>query len=185
MAGALHNGRLGLALVRGLVEMHGGSVCVASEGLGKGAEFTVRFPLEAGAPRAKPAAGAVTGDGVWRRVLVIEDNIDAAESLRDVLELDQHTVEVAFSGADGLDKARAFKPELVLCDIGLPGMDGYEVARRMRADAQLRGATLVALTGYAAPEDIIRCTQAGFDSHLAKPPDIAALQRLLSGIANG
>ncbi|OFZ73476.1 MAG: hypothetical protein A2W04_02720 [Betaproteobacteria bacterium RBG_16_64_9] len=97
----------------------------------------------------------------------------------------QHTVEVAFSGADGLDKARAFKPELVLCDIGLPGMDGYEVARRMRADAQLRGATLVALTGYAAPEDIIRCTQAGFDSHLAKPPDIAALQRLLSGIANG
>jgi CheY-like chemotaxis protein len=170
---------LGLALVKGLVDMHGGSVTVASDGLGKGAEFVVRLPLESAEPHAPepPPSGA---EARPRRVLVIEDNVDAAESLKDVLEFHEHTVEVAFNGPQGLDKARAFGPDVVLCDIGLPGMDGYDVARAMRADPALRGARLVALTGYAAPEDVARSKEAGFDVHLAKPPTLEKLAEALA-----
>jgi CheY-like chemotaxis protein len=115
-------------------------------------------------------------------VLVIDDNVDAADSLRDVLELEGHQVEVAYSGRDGLDKARRYQPEVVLCDIGLPDMDGYDVARAFRSDPDqaLRSAYLVALTGYALPEDLARATAGGFDEHLAKPPDIAKLERILA-----
>ena len=171
---------LGLALVKGLVEMHGGTVSAESQGLGKGAEFTLRFPLatEAGAPETAPARGSLEGRS--RRVLVIEDNLDAAESLREVLELAGHAVEVALSGAEGIEKARAFRPDVVLCDIGLPGMNGYEVARAMRADPALRGVTLVALTGYAAPEDMAKTREAGFDLHLAKPPSAEKLEEALA-----
>jgi len=171
---------LGLALVKGLVEMHGGTVSVESDGLGKGAEFTVRFPLEAARmPAAAPVRAGATNGGA-RRVLVIEDNVDAADSLREALEYDDRTVEVAYSGAEGIKKARAFRPDVVLCDIGLPGMDGYAVARAMRGDPELSRVSLVALTGYALPEDVTKARAAGFDGHLAKPPNIEALERVLS-----
>jgi PAS domain S-box-containing protein len=171
---------LGLALVKGLVEMHGGTVSVESEGLGKGAEFTVCVPLEAArTPVVAPVRRAASSDGA-RRVLVIEDNVDSADSLRDVLALRRHTVEVAYSGAEGLEKARSFKPDVVLCDIGLPVIDGYEVARTMRADPELGRIPLIALTGYALTEDVARARAAGFDGLLAKPADIDALERVLS-----
>jgi two-component system CheB/CheR fusion protein len=170
---------LGLALVKGLVEMHDGTVSVESGGLGKGAEFTVRLPLESRElPAAAPERSAVA-EGP-RRVLIIEDNVDAAESLREALEFGEHTVEVAFSGAEGIEKARAFRPDVVLCDIGLPGMDGYEVAKAMRAEPALRSVVLVALSGYAAPEDVARSRKAGFEHHVAKPPVMKKLEQILA-----
>jgi CheY-like chemotaxis protein len=113
-------------------------------------------------------------------VLLIEDNEDAAESLKAALELGGHTVELAFDGADGLEKARRFRPDAALCDLGLPGMDGYQVARSLRADPALRGLFLVALSGFASPEDVERSRQAGFDRHVAKPPDPKELEQLLA-----
>jgi two-component system CheB/CheR fusion protein len=113
-------------------------------------------------------------------VLIIEDNIDAADSLRAVLEISAHEVEVAHRGPEGLAKARQFQPEIVLCDIGLPGMDGYEVARAFRADETLKDIFLVALSGYALPEDLQRAREAGFARHLAKPPSIEKIQALLN-----
>jgi PAS domain S-box-containing protein len=171
---------LGLALVKGLAELHGGSVSAASEGLGKGAVFTVCLPLDGTAASAMPAPRDVDRKAVPRRVLVIEDNEDAADTLRDVLALDEHVVEVAYSGPDGIAKARAFHPEIVLCDIGLPGMDGYQVARAMRADPELGCARLVAVSGYAQPEDVAMSKDAGFDAHLAKPPSIDTLHRAMA-----
>jgi two-component system CheB/CheR fusion protein len=126
-------------------------------------------------------AAEATGELRGRRVLVIEDNVDAAESLRDVLELDGHVVAMAFDGADGLAKAREFRPDLVLCDIGLPGIDGYDVARAFRSDVALAAVHLVALSGYAQPEDVKRARQAGFDAHLGKPPSMEALRSALFG----
>jgi PAS domain S-box-containing protein len=171
---------LGLALVKGLVELHGGSVSVASEGLGKGAAFTISLPIDISVAQATARRGLGKASEP-RRVLVIEDNEDAAQSLRDVLELDEHLVEVAYSGRDGIDKARVFHPDIVLCDIGLPEMDGYEVARAIRADPVLGHVGLIALSGYAQPEDVAMAKEAGFDAHLAKPPSVEALERALVG----
>ncbi len=169
---------LGLALVKGLVELHGGEVCAHSDGLGKGAEFIVELPLgEAKDGKSIPKAGHPTGRR--RRVLIIEDNLDAAQSLREVLEFGDHLVEVAHDGAEGLTKARRFMPEVVFCDIGLPGMDGYGVARAFRCDEALKGVFLVALSGYALPEDLKRAWEAGFDRHVAKPPSLERLEELL------
>jgi CheY-like chemotaxis protein len=117
-----------------------------------------------------------------RRILVIEDNEDAADTLRDVLELSDHKVEVAYNGPDGLRKARAFGPDVVFCDVGMPGMDGYEVARTLRADPALRSTHLVALTGYTQPEDVERATKVGFDDHIAKPPSINQITALLDAL---
>jgi two-component system CheB/CheR fusion protein len=170
---------LGLALVKGLVEMHGGDVCAHSDGPGKGAEFVVELPLEATA--ADQAVPTVVGaKQSRRRVLIIEDNIDAADSLREVLAFGGHVVEVAYNGPEGLARAREFKPEVVLCDIGLPGMDGFEVARAFRADAALKAVFLVALSGYALPEDLQRAQEAGFDRHLAKPPSFEKIEEALA-----
>jgi CheY-like chemotaxis protein len=170
---------LGLALVKGLVEMHGGRVTARSEGPGKGSTFEIRLALlgeKMAAPRpAPPAAQAAS-----RRVLVIEDNLDAARSLSDALELCGHHVAVASTGQEGLARAHQFRPEVVLCDIGLPGMDGYEVARAFAADERLRGTYLVALTGYALPEDVRRASEAGFRQHIAKPPSLEQLEQLLA-----
>jgi PAS domain S-box-containing protein len=170
---------LGLALVRGLAQMHGGRVEARSDGLGHGAEITLHLPLDT-APTPTAAPREPAAKAVVRRVLIIEDNIDAAESLKEALALDAHHVEVAYDGPTGLEKARECAPEVVLCDIGLPGMDGYEVARAFRADAALRESSLVALTGYALAEDRQRALDAGFDGHLAKPPDLGALERLMA-----
>jgi PAS domain S-box-containing protein len=170
---------LGLALVKGLVEQHGGSAEAHSAGLGQGSEFTVRLPLDLTAAQETTGASAA-GGSVRRRVLVIEDNIDAAVSLSEVLQLEGHEVGLAHNGPDGIAKARAFRPDFVLCDIGLPGMDGYEVARALRADPSLASTFLVALSGYALPEDLRRSREAGFDRHIAKPPKLDALVELFA-----
>ena len=171
---------LGLALAKGLVELHGGIVTAGSAGLGQGAEFVVRLPLAmdtAASPQTdeNPAKSR-------RRVLIIEDNTDAADSLRDVLAFGEHEVEVAYNGPQGIAKAQEFLPEIVLCDIGLPGMDGYAVARAFRAESALRGAFLVALSGYALPEDLERAQAAGFNRHLAKPPSFEKLEEILAEV---
>jgi PAS domain S-box-containing protein len=170
---------LGLALVKGLVDLHGGEVSAASEGLGRGATFVVRLPLaEPIAAEAAPSARAEV-PGNHRRILVIEDDVDVADGLQAALEIDGHDVEVAKNGSDGLSRARRFQPEVVLCDIGLPGMNGYDVARAFRADPDLRATVLVALSGYAQAEDVERARGAGFDRHLAKPASIDNLKRIL------
>jgi len=174
---------LGLALVKGLVELHGGGVIATSAGAGLGAEFVVTLPLDASKPPATAPPATLEPTAPARRVLVIEDNADAAASLREVLELNDHVAQVAGTGRDGIDRARAFRPDVVLCDIGLPGMDGYDVAREMRSDPALRSIRLVALSGYASPDDIERAIDAGFDRHLAKPPSVRELERALAGIA--
>ena len=170
---------LGLALVKGLVELHGGCVCASSAGPGRGTEFIARLPLTRATSDDEAREGRSPVVASSRRVLIIEDNVDAAESLREVLELDAHTVEVAYRGHEGVEKARSFRPEVILCDIGLPDMDGYQVARAIRADPALDGITLVALTGYAGPEDIAKAKEAGFDLHVAKPPSIERLEQIL------
>jgi PAS domain S-box-containing protein len=172
---------LGLALVKGMVELHGGRVTAGSDGPGRGARFTIELPLDGGevAPSAPAPARAPLGEA--RRILVIEDNRDAADSLAEVLALGGHHVEVAYDGPAGLAKARARPPEIVFCDIGLPaGMDGYAVARALRSDPGTAPAYLVALTGYAQPEDQRRARGEGFDLHLPKPPDLSVLERVLA-----
>jgi signal transduction histidine kinase len=173
---------LGLALIKGLVEMHGGTIQAQSDGLGKGAAFVVRLPLETGDAPEKPSVRA-SGPRICRRVLIIEDNLDAAESLREALELGEHEVEVAHSGPEGIERARSFRPDAVLCDIGLPGMDGYDVARVVRQDPTLQSTCLVALSGYALPEDLERAVEAGFQHHLAKPPSVDRLEQVLSELS--
>jgi signal transduction histidine kinase len=173
---------LGLALVKALTEMHGGSVAVASAGPGQGAEFTVSLPL-ATLERSGdhvPMPPLRTGvRGRVARVLVVEDNPDVASSLRDLVEAFGHQVQVVRSGDAAVAEARRAPPDVVLCDIGLPGMTGYDVARAFRADPVLRRARLVAVSGYAQPEDRREAQAAGFDVHVAKPPDPAVLERLL------
>ncbi|ABS24743.1 PAS domain-containing protein [Anaeromyxobacter sp. Fw109-5] len=166
---------LGLALVRSLAELHGGHVWAHSDGPGAGAEFLVRLPIarvEAAAPPVPTSAGAFAR----RRILVVDDNVDAAETLRDLLVLDGHEVAVAHDGEAAVERIGALRPEIVFCDIGLPKLDGYGVARACRDDPGTRGAYLVALTGYALPDDLRRATEAGFDEHLAKPPPLAAIE---------
>jgi two-component system CheB/CheR fusion protein len=169
---------LGLTMVKGLVELHGGTVNIASAGPGLGTEVTVLLPLDTN-PIAKGAVGKRESSHS-RRIVVIEDNIDAADTLKDALAFYGHDVRVAYDGAAGLDLARTFQPEVVLCDIGLPGLDGYAVARAFRGDDTLKLTYLVALSGYARPEDLQRASEAGFDRHVAKPPSLETLDRFLS-----
>jgi signal transduction histidine kinase/ActR/RegA family two-component response regulator len=171
---------LGLALVKGLVALHQGDVSAHSEGLGKGATFTVRLPLAASAAASSAAAPREDRAEARRRVLIIEDDSDVADGLQAALEIDAHQVMLARSGAEGLERARKNRPDVVLCDIGLPGMNGYEVARAFRADDVLRSTFLVALSGYAQADDVERARAAGFDQHLAKPPTIDRLKRLFA-----
>jgi two-component system CheB/CheR fusion protein len=170
---------LGLALVKGLVELHGGSVRAESGGRGAGAEFTIILPLADTGPTLTPAAPAAPTLRA-KRVLVIEDDPEIAEGLAAVLQLGSYEVAIARSGQAGIDKARAFGPDAVLCDIGLPGLDGYAVARAFRADAALQSIFLVALSGYAQSEDIAKARAAGFDRHLAKPANVEKILRTLA-----
>jgi CheY-like chemotaxis protein len=176
---------LGLALVKGLVELHGGSVRAQSDGPGSGSELTVRLPTAVPAePRADRADGPIAS-GRSLRVLVIEDHQDSAESLRMLLRLYGHRVEVARTGLDGVEAARAFRPDVVLCDIGLPGgMDGYAVARALRSDSN-QAAVLIALSGYGQDDDRRQSRQAGFDRHLTKPVDPVVLKQLIDALADG
>ena len=175
---------VGLTVVKRLVELHGGRVEARSEGLGHGAEFVVRLPavVPAADGAAADAAGAVRRrEGA--RVLLVEDNDDVADSLTMLLELLGHRVRVAPDGPSALEAARTNVPDVMLVDIGLPGIDGYEVARRVRADDALRGVVLVALTGYGREEDRARALAAGFDHHLVKPVDPDTLQGLVAEVS--
>jgi len=175
---------LGLALVKGIIELHGGEVSARSAGPTLGSEFTIRLPLDGGrGERIQPVTAARSTDG--RRVLIVEDNVDAAASLRLLLARAGHDAVVAHDGHSGLVRAREFRPEVILCDIGLPGMDGYELARVIRADEDLGATSLIALSGYAMPEDLEKAAEAGFDRHLAKPPNLDKLQALLAELPRG
>ncbi len=172
---------IGLHIVQRLVHMHGGTVSAYSDGLGCGSEFIVRLPLVAtAAPGSLEAKPASAGQAMPRRILVIEDNRDAAETLMDILELGGHEVSLAFSGPQGLQVAASFAPEVVVCDIGLPGLDGYEVARRLRQAQSHPGLVLIALTGFGQQDDEERAREAGFDHHLTKPVEIEELQRVIA-----
>jgi two-component system CheB/CheR fusion protein len=175
---------IGLTLVRRIVELHGGTVQVKSAGRGEGTEFVMRLP-------ALPAVAgdmAVTPPQVKRRpraahptrVLMVEDNPDAAESLVLILELLGHHVRVVADGRAGLEAARANVPDIMLVDIGLPGLNGYELAQAIRRDPALKHVVLVALTGYGRPEDKADAVAAGFDYHFVKPVDLDALGDLVA-----
>ena len=170
---------IGLSLVRGLVELHGGTVSVHSAGLGRGSEFTVRLPLaqsRADSPAPECTQKAALGQ---RRILVVDDNRDSADSLSLLLGLNGHVVRTAYNGQSALEEAKAFGPDVVLLDIGLPGVNGYDVARSIRASASIPPPLLVATTGWGHAEDKQRAREAGFDFHLTKPISMEALERLM------
>jgi CheY-like chemotaxis protein len=162
---------LGLSIVKGLAELHRGRIEAASAGLGKGAEFTVWLPRE-NEPAALSERPIAPGPSRKRlRVLVVEDNRDSADSLRMLLELFGHDVAMAYTGPDGVDAARQTPPDVVLCDIGLPGMDGFAVATALRGNPATADVRLIAITGYGREEDVRRAREAGFNHHLVKPVD--------------
>ena len=177
---------LGLPLVRSLTELHGGRVEAHSDGPGNGSEFVARLPLLAEAGRlaelSRPArnAPAVSEPPAGLHVLVVEDNEDGRESLRELLELWGYRVSVAGSGPEGVEMAFSVRPEVALIDIGLPGLDGNEVARRIRSVLGAQGMSLIAMTGYGQPDDRRRALQAGFDCYLIKPVDPGMLAQLLN-----
>jgi signal transduction histidine kinase/DNA-binding response OmpR family regulator len=177
---------IGLTLVKQLVELHAGRVQVHSAGLDQGSEFVVRLPALAGevshGPSTNGAPAPPPADVPRCRVLVVDDNVDGAESLAVLLRLSGHDVRVCHDGPAGLMIADEFRPELVFLDIGLPGLDGYEVARRLRARTERM--VLIALTGYGQEEDVRRSRQAGFDRHLVKPADLASLAALFEALGN-
>jgi len=174
---------IGLTLVRRIVEMHKGRVSAASAGKGLGSRFTIRLPvLPPAAP--PPDAGAPTKSartGALRRVLVVDDNVDAADTIGKLLEMFGHRVQCVYDGPSALAAAEAFRPDVIVLDIGLPGMDGYEVARRLRANPAFHGTPLIAVTGYGQDEDRNRSRGVGFDQHLTKPIDPEVLDVLVSG----
>jgi two-component system CheB/CheR fusion protein len=176
---------IGLTLVRRLVEMHRGTVQAFSAGPAQGSEFVVRLPA---LPEARPREPSTNGTNkelaseTSHRILVVDDHVDGAESVALVLRLSGHEVRVVHDGQAALDAAEAFRPEVVLLDIGLPGMDGLEVARRLRQQPEFRDVLLVALTGYGRDEDRIRTQEAGFDVHLVKPVHANDLPPLLARI---
>jgi PAS domain S-box-containing protein len=177
---------IGLTLVKNLVELHGGTIEAQSDGRGKGAAFVVRLPalqqVAAGVPRTELEASPVAQSG--RRVLIVDDNQDAASTLATLLQMQGHEVRVAFSGRAALDIAKGYAPHVVFLDIGMPDMDGYEVARRLRQESGLENIVVAALTGWAQQADRRRTSAAGFDHHFVKPPDPQILLKLLSEVAS-
>jgi PAS domain S-box-containing protein len=172
---------LGLALAKALAELHGGSVSAQSDGLGRGSTFVVRLPLVRAAGAGTPSGATTPAKRL--RILVIEDNADAAETLEMVLALAGHDVKVALDGRTGIEMARALRPDVVICDIGLPGgVDGYDVGRALRSEPALRSISMIALSGYSQDEDRRRSREAGFDAHLAKPAEVDKLTALLADV---
>ena len=175
---------IGLALVKLLVEMHGGTIEARSAGVGLGAEFVVRLPVPAGMAVPQDRVAAAPANGRRLRVLVVDDNADLVEMLGITVESAGHEVRTALDGPSGISAALAFRPDVVLLDVGLPGMSGIEVARELRRRPELEGACLVAVTGWSQPEDRRQTREAGFDHHLTKPTEPATLLRLLDDIAS-
>jgi signal transduction histidine kinase/ActR/RegA family two-component response regulator len=170
---------IGLTLVRRLVELHGGTVAAFSDGPGRGSAFTVRLPKTSAPQSTQPALAQTRCNEFSRRVLVIEDNRDAREMFRLMLELAGHEVLEAEEGLTGLELLKASRPDVAVIDVGLPGLNGYEIARRFRSEADAEGVMLVALTGYGTPEAVERSRLAGFDHHLIKPVNAEALQEIM------
>jgi PAS domain S-box-containing protein len=175
---------IGLSVVKKLVEMHGGSVTASSQGLGRGSEFTVRIPID---PENRPVATTAQRRnqpvGGPRRILVVDDNVDAAMTISALLKAWGHDVATVFNGIAALDEVQTFRPEIVLLDIGLPGMSGYQVAEHLRNSESGRKLVLAALTGYGQEGDRDRAFKAGFDFHMTKPPDPVKLESILMGAA--
>ena len=172
---------LGLTLVKKLAEMHNGTVEARSAGLGQGSEFVVRLPLLRGRSPAPPRqpSGVKPVATRPRRILVVDDNRDSANSLAMLLKLLGHTVETAQDGLEAVEKAVTFRADVILLDLGMPRLNGYEAARRIREQHQ-SGLRLVALTGWGQEDDRRRTGEAGFDAHLVKPVDLTALGQLLA-----
>ncbi len=176
---------IGLSLVRRLVEMHGGTVEARSEGLGRGSEFLVRLPVLAQPPQEQPVA---SGDSEKvaaapkRRILVVDDNRDSATSLGMMLSLMGNETRTAHDGVEAVEKAAAFRPDVILLDLGLPKLNGYDACRRIREQPWGKGMVIVALTGWGQEEDKRRSSEAGFNQHMVKPVDPAALETLLAGL---
>ena len=169
---------LGLALVKGLVETHGGSVRAESAGTDRGSRFIISLPL-APAPERREGARGASAPASALDILVIEDNVDGAETLAAVLELQGHQAHIATDGVSGLRRAHELRPDVILCDIELPGLDGYEVARRLRSEGSMANTRLIALSGFAGADDKRLAFEAGFNAHLAKPVSVEDLDALL------
>jgi PAS domain S-box-containing protein len=173
---------IGLWLVQQLVTMHGGRVAATSDGLGRGSTFTIRLPLAAGLVANHPEGGSKqVGNRSGLRILAVDDNVDYTETLRELLGLLGADVRTATDGASALSVALTWRPDLVLLDIGLPGIDGYEVCRQLRAQAGDRAPRIIAVTGWGQDADRLRSREAGFDAHLTKPVDVDALYRVMHG----
>ncbi|MFN2476140.1 MAG: PAS domain-containing protein [Chthoniobacterales bacterium] len=173
---------LGLTISRRLVEMHGGTIAAKSEGEGRGSEFVLRLPLAEGdapAPSAPITAAQRAAAKKNRRVLVVDDHIDTAQSLARLLRARGHVVHIVHDGDSAMDAARVFRPEVVLLDLGLPGMDGYEVAQHLRANQELAQPTIIAISGYGQEEDRRRSSEVGIDHHLVKPVSFPQLETIL------
>ena len=173
---------IGLYLVRSLVELHGGTVTASSAGAGQGSTFTIRMPCLLQVPQAAPSASSRLAEAphdAGTKILVVDDNVDAAETLATVLEMTGRVARTVHEGQLVLQAAQEFGPDIILLDIGLPGMSGYDVARQLRADPRFSRTLLIAITGWGSFEDRRRSSEAGFDEHLTKPVDLGVLEPLL------
>jgi CheY-like chemotaxis protein/anti-sigma regulatory factor (Ser/Thr protein kinase) len=176
---------IGLTLVRRLVELHQGTVQVQSAGPGLGSEFVVRLPLVRNREIPEPSANGMHSAPATCpacNILVVDDNTDAANSLAKLLQMHGHEVQVAYDGPSGIEAAKSFLPDLILLDIGLPGMDGFEVAKHLRQEPGLKEVPLIAVSGYGREEDRQRSRQVGFNHHLVKPVDPQALPALFASL---
>src|SRR5262249_5693493 len=172
---------IGLTLVKRLVGMHGGTVTARSEGIGRGSEFVVRLPVLIVQPKAETSQPiSEPSKTTARRILVVDDNTDAASSLARLLEITGNETQTAHDGLQALEAAEKFRPDVVLLDIGLPRLNGYEACRHIREQAWSKGMVLVALTGWGQDDDRRKSHEAGFDHHLIKPVDYAVLMKLLA-----
>jgi CheY-like chemotaxis protein len=170
---------VGLSLARSIAELHGGVLTAHSDGLGKGSQFILRLPAAA-APDARVNMASPLGEpGLRQRILVVDDNVDAAESLGTMLAYSGHDVRVAHGGVEALSTAREFSPNVMILDLGMPEMDGYAVARAVRSDPKIAATRLIALSGYGQAEDRRRTADVGFDEHLVKPVEHDVLNAAL------
>jgi CheY-like chemotaxis protein len=169
---------IGLALARRLIELHGGEIAAHSDGPGRGSAFVIRLPLSEARP-AQPSAPRVEVPRIRSRVVIIDDNRDAARTMSMLVDELGGTARTAYDAAGGLEAVQEFRPDIVFLDIGMPGMDGYEACRRIRQTPSGKHLIVVAVTGWGQPQDKQRALEAGFDAHLTKPVDPNAFTRLL------